>query len=202
MGQATLERRDPVARQPAVGLDLGLAGTARADPAAEALQMRPQAAHPRQVVLQLGELDLELALGGVGVGGEDVQDDRGAIDDRDAERGLQVALLARGQLVVACDQVGVGGRYLALELIELAGAEVGVGMGLVAALDQLADGGDAGGACSSSSSSVGRSSWPAGTAAIMNARCRARPGTTTGPVSVAARGWLELSVALIPANYP
>ncbi len=102
-----LERRDPVARQAAVGLDLGLPRSARPDPAAEALEVRPQAAHAGEVVLELGELDLELALGRVRVVGEDVEDDRRAVDHRHAGLLLEVALLAREQLVVAGDQVGV-----------------------------------------------------------------------------------------------
>src|SRR5207247_1672036 len=53
--------------QSAVGLELRFAGPARADSAAEALEVLPHAAHPRQVVLELGELDLELALGAAGV---------------------------------------------------------------------------------------------------------------------------------------
>ena len=79
--------RDPVAREPAVGLDLGLARSAGPDPSvhtprAEALQMGPQAPHPGEVVLELRELDLELALGAVRVRGKDVQDDRGPVDHR------------------------------------------------------------------------------------------------------------------------
>ena len=107
--------------------------------------MRPQAAHAREVVLELRELDLELALGGVRVRGEDVEDDRGAVDHRHAERLLEVALLARRELVVAGDQVGVGPRELGLQLLELAGSQVRVGMRVLAALDELADAGDAGG---------------------------------------------------------
>ena len=113
MRELSLERRDPVAREPAVGLDLRLARSAGSDPAvdppgAEPLEVRPQAPHPREVVLELGELDLQLALGAVGVGGEDVEDDRRAVDHRHAERRLEVALLARRQLVVAGDEVRVG----------------------------------------------------------------------------------------------
>ena len=88
--EAAAQRADAVARQPAVGLDLRLAGTAgreaAARDAAEALEVRPQPAHAGEVVLELGELDLQLALGRVGVVGEDVEDRRGAVDDRDAER--------------------------------------------------------------------------------------------------------------------
>ena len=102
------QRRDPVARQPSIRLDLALPRSPRADSAAEALEVRPQSAHPREVVFQLSKLDLQLALRAARVRGEDVEDHRRAVDHRHAERLLQVALLARGQLVVAGDQVRVG----------------------------------------------------------------------------------------------
>src|SRR3954447_18211741 len=146
------QRGDAVARQAAVGLDLALAWASGADaavdaPGAEALEVRPQAAHAGEVVLELRELDLELALRRVGVVGEDVEDDRGAVDDRHrVERLLEVALLARAELIVAGDHVGVGALDRRLELLDLAGAEVAVGMGVLAVLDELADGGDARGA--------------------------------------------------------
>ena len=72
--------------------------------------MGPQAPHAGEVVLELGQLDLELALGAVGVVGEDVEDHGGAVDHRHAERRLEVSLLARSELVVAGDQVGVAAR--------------------------------------------------------------------------------------------
>ena len=142
------QRGDAVARQPAVGLDLGLARSPGADAAdaaarAETLEMRPQAAHAGHVVLELGQLDLELALGRVGVAGEDVEDHRGAVEHGQVELGLEVALLARGQLVVGDHEVGVRGLQLRLELLDLAGAEVEVGVRLVADLHDLADGGHA-----------------------------------------------------------
>ena len=108
--------------------------------------MRPQPAHAGEVVLELGELDLELAVGRVGVAGEDVEDHGGAVDDGHAELLLEVALLARGELVVAGDDVRVRGRELRLDLLDLARPEVQVGVRLVALLDQLADDGHAGGA--------------------------------------------------------
>ena len=138
MRELALQRRDAVAGQAAVGLDLGLARAPGADAAAEALEVGPQAAHAGEVVLQLGELDLQLALGAVGVGGEDVEDHGRAVDHRDAERLLEVALLARRELVVAGDDVGVRALDLVLELLELAGPEVGVRMRLLAVLDHLA----------------------------------------------------------------
>jgi hypothetical protein len=42
----------------------------------------PQPPHAGEVVLELGEFHLQLALGGVGMIGEDVEDHRGAVDDR------------------------------------------------------------------------------------------------------------------------
>ena len=78
--QPPLEQGDAAAREAAVGLELRLARAARADAAAEPLEVLPEAAHPRQVVLELRELDLELALGADGVLGEDVEDQLRAVD--------------------------------------------------------------------------------------------------------------------------
>ena len=148
--EAALEDRDAVARQPAIGLDLRLARAAGADAAhaaagAETLEVRPQAAHAGHVVFELGELDLHLALGRVRVAGEDVEDHRGAVEHRDVERGLEVALLARRQLVVGDDDVGVGRLEQRLELLDLARAEVEVRVRVVALLGELADRRDTGG---------------------------------------------------------
>ena len=83
-------------------------------PPAESLEVGPQSAHPGQVVFELGQLHLQLALGRVGVVGEDVENHRRAVDHRHTERRLQVALLARRQLVIAGDDVGVAGGDLLL----------------------------------------------------------------------------------------
>ena len=107
---------------------------------------RPQAAHAREVVFQLRQLDLQLALGAACVRGEDVEDHGRAVDDGQADGLLEVALLARGQLVVAGDQVGVGGLRRGLRLGDLAGPEIGVRVRLLALLDHLPDDADAGGA--------------------------------------------------------
>ena len=64
------------------------------------------AAHARQVVLELRELDLELALGADGVLGEDVEDQLRAVDDPRLERVLEVALLRRLELVVDDQRLG------------------------------------------------------------------------------------------------
>ena len=81
----------------------------------------------------------------LGVGGEDVEDDGRAIDDGQPERLLEVALLASGQLVIAGDQVRVGGGGGGPGLEDLAGTEVGVGVRLLALLDHLPHDGYTGG---------------------------------------------------------
>jgi hypothetical protein len=143
------QRRDAVAREAAVGLDLRLARSAGADAAdaaarAQPLEVRPEPTHAGHVVLELGELDLQLAVRRAGVDGEDVEDHGGAVDHRHPDLLLEVALLARAQLVVAGDDVGVCLLDELLELRRLARAEVEIGMRLVAALDQLAHDRDAG----------------------------------------------------------
>src|SRR6202012_4088854 len=98
-----------------VGLDLGLTGTAGPDAAAAGHpaaglpgQRLAPAAQPRQHVLQLGQLDLGLALAALRVLGEDVQDQRGAVDHLDLDHALQAPQLARAQLTVADHRVRAG----------------------------------------------------------------------------------------------
>jgi hypothetical protein len=68
----------------------------------------PQPRRRGQQVLQLGELHLRLALTGLGVLGEDVEDQRGAVDDLDLDDVLEGAPLAGDELAVADDGVGAG----------------------------------------------------------------------------------------------
>ena len=83
---ALLHLRDPRPDDPPVGLELALAGSARADPALGPRQVGPQLGQARQLVLELGELDLEPALVGLGVEREDVEDQPAAVDDLDVEQ--------------------------------------------------------------------------------------------------------------------
>jgi hypothetical protein len=143
---------DPPAGQASVGLELRLAVAARPDspthcPQAspEPLEVLPHPSHAREVVLELGELDLELALGATGMLGEDVEDQLRAVDDARRECILEVALLARVELVVDEERVGPGFPELGLELPQLSFPDVAALVRPRTALDQLANRLDSGG---------------------------------------------------------
>jgi hypothetical protein len=71
--------------------------------------------------------------------GEDVEDQRGAVDDLDLDDVLEGAALARGELGVTDDRVGALGDDDVAQLGGLALAEVGRGVGLAAPLDQAGE---------------------------------------------------------------
>ena len=140
-GDLAAQLAHPRADAPAVGLDLRLTRAAGTDAAttgdaATGLpgQRLTPAAQPRQHVLHLGELDLGLALPAAGVLGEDVEDQRGPVDDLDLQHLLQLVELTRGQLAVADHGVGAGRRDDVADLVRLARTHVGGGVGLVAPL--------------------------------------------------------------------
>ena len=91
--QSCLQQLDALADQPAVGLELGFAGAAQADAAFLPLEVGPAPDQAGGHVLQLGELDLQLAFGAARALGEDVEDQAHAVDDPAFERALEVALL-------------------------------------------------------------------------------------------------------------
>src|SRR6185312_2428493 len=113
------EKRDAPACEPAVRLELGLAGAPCPDAAAQTLEVLPHPPHARQVVLELRELDLELSLGTHGVLGEDVEDELRAVDDASLQRVLERALLGRAQLLVDDEHLRGGGAVGLLQLFEL-----------------------------------------------------------------------------------
>ncbi len=137
--EAFLQERDAAPREAAVGLELGLAGAAGADAAAEALEVLPHPAHPREVVFELRELDLELALSADGVLGEDVEDELRAVDDARLELVLERALLRGAELVVDDEHLRLRLRVGLLELVELPFADERARVWARAVLDDLRD---------------------------------------------------------------
>jgi hypothetical protein len=114
----------------AVGLELGFAGTAGTDAAAELAHGFASTGETGELIFELGQLDLELTLAGAGVAGEDVEDELGAVDDAAGELVLEIAKLGRGEVMIEEDEVGVGGCDDALDLFELTAAYEGRGIGL------------------------------------------------------------------------
>ena len=178
---ALLHLRDPGPDDPPVGLELALAGSPGADPAAGPRQVRPQPGQARQLVLELGELDLEPALVGLGVEREDVEDQPAAVDDLDVEQLLERALLGRRQLVVGDEHVEAGLALGRDELLRLALADVPVRVDVAAVLPLGAD--DVG-------TRGRRPGWPARRASPRPSsrrrrRCRRRRGRPS------RRGWRD-----------
>ena len=106
--------------------------------------MLPHAAHAREVVLELRELDLQLSLGRHRVLREDVEDQLRPVDDARLELVLEQALLRRRELVVDDQHLGARVSVGLLQLAELPLADVGARIRRLAVLDEPGDGLDAG----------------------------------------------------------
>ena len=134
-----LEERYPRASEAPVGLELTLTRASSPDAASEALEVLPQAAHARQVVLELRQLDLELALRAACVLREDVEDQLRAVDDARLQRVFEGPLLRRAQLVVDEQRFGVGVGERLLQLRQLPLPDERARIRVHAILDDLAD---------------------------------------------------------------
>src|SRR5262245_38024676 len=98
------ELHHPPADDSPVGFELRLARSARADAATQPLEVAPLADEARQQVCELRQLDLQLPLGRARTLREDVQDQRGTVDDLDAERLGDVALLDGRERIVGNEE--------------------------------------------------------------------------------------------------
>ena len=107
----------------AIGFELGFAGAARADAAAQPRQRRAGADQPRQQILQLRELDLQLAFARPRAPREDVENELRAVDDLAADLVFDLPQLRGRQLVVEDDEVGARFGARGGERLDLAGAE-------------------------------------------------------------------------------
>ena len=130
-----------------VEFDLRLTGTTRAHAGTGAADLATglaghrlaPAAQARQQVLELRELDLRLALAALRVLAEDVEDDGRAVDDLDLHDVFERTPLARGELGVGDHGVGAERGDDVPQLLGLAAAEVGAGVGVRAPLQQAVE---------------------------------------------------------------
>src|SRR5581483_4587674 len=118
-----LELIDTPLNPPAVGFKLRLARSASADAAAELGHGFAPACQPRQQVLKLGELYLELTFPRPGVPGKDVEDELRAVENAAGKRSLQVAELRGRKIVIEEDEIGVSRSGDPGNLFHLAGAD-------------------------------------------------------------------------------
>src|SRR5262249_51625395 len=114
------------------------------DAAAEALEVSPLPDQARKQIGELGELDLELALGGARPLGEDVEDQRGTVDRLEAESLREVTLLHGSQRIVADHEGRAGGARRLGDLLDFAAAEEERGRGGAALLYDAMDYGGSG----------------------------------------------------------
>lgn len=102
---ALFEVGDAIAYPPPVDLQLRFPRAPAADAACESAESLRAARQPGQSVLQLRELDLELAVGALGALRENVEDELRAVDDLQARAVGEVPGLRRRQVVVEDEKV-------------------------------------------------------------------------------------------------
>ncbi len=132
-----LELIDAALNAAAIGFELGFAGSAGADAAAQLRHGFAAAGEARQHVFELRQLHLQLALAGAGVAGKDVEDQLRAIEHAARQSGLKVAQLRGREVVIEENQVGLRGSGDAGDLLDLAGADERGGIGPRAALQDF-----------------------------------------------------------------
>ena len=145
-GQLGADLLDALLGLAAIGLELGFTFAADGPGGATLTgKVGPVAGEPRHEVLQLGQLDLELALAGSGALGEDVEDQRRAVDDLGPEDLLEIAGLGPGEFVVEEHRVGIGLLGRLGELLGLARPDERAGVRRLETLDSLTHHGHPGG---------------------------------------------------------
>ena len=105
--QLALQPVDLVHDATAITLKLGLTRPSGTDAAFLLRKAAVQAAKARQPIAQQRQLNLGLAFESVGVLGEDVEDDGGAVDSRSTEDLFEVVLLGGAEFVVEHHGVGI-----------------------------------------------------------------------------------------------
>ena len=123
--QLALQVVDAFFHQAAVFFQLLFARPAHADAVADSGQVGPHPLEPRQGILQLGQLHGQPGFVSAGVGGEDVQDQLGAVQHLAAGQFFQVAFLAGGQVIVEQHHVRPGAFGQLGQVFGFAFAQIG-----------------------------------------------------------------------------
>ena len=121
----------------AIGFELGFAGSAGADAAAELRHGFAAAGEAGEHVLELSEFDLELAFARAGVAGEDVEDELRAVEHTAGQSGFEIAQLRGRKVVIEEDEVGLSRGCDPGNLFDFAGANERGGIRLGTALKKF-----------------------------------------------------------------
>jgi hypothetical protein len=122
--EVTADLHHPTLDDATVGFELGLTGAACADAAAETLEMSPLSDQTRHQVGELRELHLKLAFSRTRSLREDVEDERGAVDDFEPRHLGDVPLLHRRERIVGDEEVGALRLRQRADLLDLAAPEI------------------------------------------------------------------------------
>ena len=123
----------------AIHFELALAIASHSDAAFLPRKVRPQSREARQDMLQLRHLDLHFAFPRASSLGEDIEDERGAIEYLAIEHTLEIARLGWRKFVIENNGVDVALFTCFCKFACLAFADVCCGMGAVEALGAFSD---------------------------------------------------------------
>jgi hypothetical protein len=120
----------------AIGLELRFARAAGSDAATKLRHGATASGEARQLVFELREFYLELAFTGLGVAGEDVEDELRTVDYVARQPGFDVAELRRSEVVIEENKRSVGRSDGLNNFVEFALADEAVRVGLLPTLDE------------------------------------------------------------------
>ncbi len=121
-----------------VSLQLRFTRAAGADAAAELGHLHATSGKPRQQVIQLGKLHLKLAFTTARVSRKDIKNELGTVDHPGVHFFFDIALLGRREFVVHQDQVSLGRRSGAGDLLQLAFTDQSGRIGTITVLHKFA----------------------------------------------------------------
>ena len=133
--QPLLDLADTLADQALVRFQLGFARAAQTDATLLPFQVSPAPDQSGRQVAQLGQLHLQLAFVALRPLREDVEDQTSPVQDPHLESLFEVPLLAGRQGIVEQHQLGFLLGNALRQLLELALADIGPGVGLIALAD-------------------------------------------------------------------
>ena len=130
--QLVFQKRDAVFHDPAVGLEFFFPRSAHPRAPFLAAQVGPHTGQAGIQILVLRQLDLHARLGRLGPHRENIQDEQAAVEHLDiAEFAFEVTHLGRRQIIVEDNRIDGVGQDKLLNLLQLAFAHKGAGIGPV-----------------------------------------------------------------------